>query len=120
MFAFQCTPLQNSSKIAKNQTYIINTKLSSIKFENRDITNIRSLSVGKAHGRDNTFIRMLKICNSTIVEPLSIMFNNCINQRILPDIWKIDQPIHKKDDKQIISIPDQYHCYQFVRKCLKD
>ena len=38
----------NSSEIPENQTYIINTKLSSIKFENKDIINniikIRSLA----------------------------------------------------------------------------
>ena len=47
-FASQCTPLDNSSKIPKNQTYITNTRLSSIKFENKDINIIRSLSVGKS------------------------------------------------------------------------
>ena len=48
-----CTPLDNSSKIPENQTYITNTKLSLIKFENKDIINIiRSLSVGKTHGHD--------------------------------------------------------------------
>ena len=93
-------------KIIKNQTYIANTKLSSIKFENKDIINIiRSLSVGKAHGHDNISIRMLKICDSAIVEPLSILFNNCLNQSIFPDIWERSNIflIHKKGDKQIIN-----------------
>ena len=46
--ASHCTPLDNSSKIPENQTYITNAKLSLIKFENKDIINIiRSLSVGK-------------------------------------------------------------------------
>ena len=76
-FASQCTPRDNSSKILENQTYITSTKLSSIKFENKDIINIiRSLSVGKAHGHYNISIRMLKICDSAIVEPILIMFNN--------------------------------------------
>ena len=36
---------RNSSEIPENQTYITNTKLSSIKFENKDIINIiRSLA----------------------------------------------------------------------------
>ena len=99
IFASQCTPLDNSSKIHKSQTYITNTKLSSVKFENKDIINIiRSLNVSKAHGHDNISIRMLKICDSAIVEPLSILFNNCLNQSIFPDIWKRSNicPIHKK------------------------
>ena len=102
----QCTSLDNSSKIPESQTSITNIKLSSIKFENKDIINIiRSLSVGKAHGHDNISIRMLKICDSATVEPLSIFFNNCLNQSIFPDVWKRSNicPIHKKGDKQIIS-----------------
>ena len=86
--------------------YITNTKLCSIKFENRDIINIiRSLSVGKTHGHDNISTRMLKIYDGAIVEPLSIMFHNCINQSIFPDIRKKSNicPIHKKGGKQIIS-----------------
>ena len=47
---------------------------------------------------------MLKICDSAIVEPLSILFNNCLNQSIFPDIWKRWNicPVHRKGDKQII------------------
>ena len=79
-FAPQFRPLDNSSKIAENQTYVTNTKLSSIEFENKGIVNIiRSVSVGKAHGHDKVSIIKLKIFDSAIVEPLSIMFNNCIN-----------------------------------------
>ena len=36
---------------------------------------IRSLSVSKYHGLDNISIRMLKICDSAIVEPVSIILN---------------------------------------------
>ena len=105
-FASQCTPFNNSSKIPKNQPYITNTKLTSIKFENKEIINIiRSLSVGKTHGHDNISIRMLQICNSGTVQLFSIIFNNCINQSMFPDIWKRSNisPIHKKGDKQLIS-----------------
>ena len=35
--ASQCTPLDNSRKIPKSQTYITNTKLSSIKFEKKEL-----------------------------------------------------------------------------------
>ena len=79
-FMSQCTPLNNNSKIPENQIYTTNTKLSLIKFENKDIVNIiRSLNINKAHGHDNISIRMLKVCVTAIVEPLSIILNNCIN-----------------------------------------
>ena len=77
----QCTPLINNSKIPENQTYKTNTKLSLIKFMNKGIINIiRPLNEDKAHDYDNISIRMLKICDTAIGEPLSIIFNNCINQ----------------------------------------
>ena len=65
--ASQCTPLGNSNKIPKNQIYIINSKPSSIKFENKDINKIITLlSIGKGHGHDIS-IRVLKICDTAIV-----------------------------------------------------
>ena len=104
-FVSQCTTLNNNSKIPENQTYQTNNKLSLIKFKNEDIINIiRSLNVHKAYGHDNISIRMLKIYDTAIVEPLSIIFYNCINQSMFPDICKkINCPIHKKSDKQIIN-----------------
>ena len=48
---------------------------------------------------------MQKISHTTIVEPLSLIFNNCINQSMFPGIRKKLNicPIHKKDDKQITN-----------------
>ena len=63
--ASQCTPL--NSKIPETPQ-VANTKLSSVKFESEEISNIiRSLDVIKAHGHNNIFIRMSKICNCAIV-----------------------------------------------------
>ena len=64
---------------------------------------------------------MLKICDTAIVELLSIIFNNCIHRSVFPDIWKISNicSINKKGDKLSI-ITGQYHCYQFVEKYLKE
>ena len=48
---------------------------------------------------------MLKISDTAIAEPLSIVFNNCTNQSMFSDIWKKLNicPIHRKDDKGIIN-----------------
>ena len=102
----RCAPLNSNNKIPENQTYTTNTKLSLIEFENKYIINIiRSLNVDKDHGQDNISIRMLKICDTAIVEPFSIIFSYSINQSMFPDIWKNLNiyPIHKKEDKQIIN-----------------
>ena len=86
MFCVTITPLSKNSKIPENQPYKTNTKLSLIKFMNRKIINIiRSLNEDKAHGHDNISIRIIKIFDTVIVEPLSIIFNNCINQSMFPD-----------------------------------
>ena len=64
---------------------------------------------------------MLKICDTAILEQLSITFNNCINQSMFPDIWKKSNicPIHKKVINKLSIITGQYHCYQSVEKYLK-
>ena len=61
---------------------------------------------------------MLKICDTAIVEPRSIIFNNWINQSMFPDIWKKLNicPIHKKGDKEIIN---NYRPVSFLPICGK-
>ena len=96
--------------------------MSSVKFESKGISNIiRSLDVNKAHGCDIS-IRMLKIYDSAIVEPLTIIFNSCINQSMFPDIWKKSNicPIHKKVTNKLSIITNQCHYYQFMGIYLKD
>ena len=104
--ASQCTTFANNSVIPDTQSYKTNSRLSSLSFENDDILNlIRFLNIQKAHGSDDISIRMIKICNSAPVQPLSLIFQNCLNCSTFPDIWKKSNicPVHKKNDKQIIS-----------------
>ena len=121
-FASQCTPLNNNSKIPETQSYVTNNNLSSVKFESKEISNvIRSLDVNKAHGHDNISIRMLRICDSAIAEPLTIIFNSCINQIMIPDIWKKSNVLFiKKVTNKLSIITDRCHYYQFVGRYLKD
>ena len=43
-FVSECTPFKNNIKIPETQSHVINSKLSSFKFEGKDISNIiRSL-----------------------------------------------------------------------------
>ena len=66
---------------------------------------IRNLNVNKAHGHDDISIRMLKICDSVVTEPLSILFKNCINCKIFPNVWKMSHiiPTYKKNDNHYIN-----------------
>ena len=86
--------------------YISTAKLSSINFNNVDILKIiKSLNVNKAHGHNDIYIRMIKLCGKSIVKSLSIIFKNCTDNGIFRDIWKKSNIIlvHKKGDKQIID-----------------
>ena len=66
---------------------------------------INALDIKKAHGHDDISIWMIKLCDKSIVKPLSMIFNNCIDTGTFPDIWKRSNiiPVHKKGDKQIVD-----------------
>ena len=59
-FASQCVPLNNDSNILYCQRYMANAKMSSIKFENKDIINvIKALDPCKVDIYGDISIRML-------------------------------------------------------------
>ena len=49
---------------------------------------IRSLSVNKAHGHDGILVRMIKICDESLAQQLSLIFRGCIDAGVYPDTWK--------------------------------
>ena len=80
--------------------------LSSIDIKESDILNIvKSLDANKAHGHDDISIRMLKLSQKSILNPLKLIFENYLRTRLFPDQWKKANvvPIHKKGDKQLIE-----------------
>ena len=66
---------------------------------------IRNLNPNKAHGCDDISIRMLKICNDSIVLPLRHIFTKCLEFQTFPTLWKRANilPIHKKQSRQLIK-----------------
>ena len=104
-FSFQCTPLSNESALPSCKYFLTDERLITIDFDKNDILKIiRNLNVNKAHGHDDISIRMLKICDSVVTEPLSILFKNCINCGIFPNVWKMSIiPTYKKNDKRYIN-----------------
>ena len=102
-FSKQCTPLANGSKLPENQVYLTNSRINSVPFSDDLVANmIRKLNVDKAHRRDDISIVMIKICDESLVRPLSIIFRNSLNSCIYPSTWKKANviPVHKKDDQQ--------------------
>ena len=106
-FSKQCNLLDNDSTLPLTVFFpLSHPSMSSFDLDEDSILNlIRSLDVHKSHGFDNISIRMLKICDYSIVKPLILIFNNSLNQGIFPKPWKQANvtPIHKKGDKTDVS-----------------
>ena len=61
--------------------------------------------VNRAHGHDGVLVRMIKMCEESLVHPLSLIFKGCIDTGVYPDSWNKSNivPVHKKGDKQIAN-----------------
>ena len=105
-FVSQCTPVSDNGTLPLVTTPVTNASLSSISLNDQDnLTIIHSLNINKARGYDDISIRLLKICDSSIVRPLSIIFKNCLQSRSFANNWKRSNvvPIHKKGNKQLLQ-----------------
>ena len=102
-FAEQCTPLKNDSVLPKCQTFLIQSRLCSLDLNKDEIYNIiRALNKNKVHGHDDISNRMIKICDKSLLKPLTLLFEYSIKKYCYPDIWKRSNIIHvhKKNDKR--------------------
>ena len=63
---------------------------------------IQSLDSSKSHGCDDISVTMFKLCDDTIVEPLCMIFERCVETGIYPSSWKKANvvPIFKKGSRQ--------------------
>ena len=57
------------------------------------------------NGHDGISVRMIKMSDESLVQPLPLIFKGCIETGVYPDTWKKCNivPVHKKRDKQIVS-----------------
>ena len=105
-FADQCTPLKNNSMLPPNQLLVTQARLGSLDFDEGEILRIiRALNINKAHSHDDISIRMIKICDESLLKPLFILFKNSLKLSYYPDIWKKSNiiPDHKMNDKQLVN-----------------
>ena len=101
----------NNSKLPDKITYNPAARLTSIKFDNSNILKIiRSLNVNKAHGHDGISVRMIKMCDESLVQPLSIIFRGCIDTGVYPDTLK---------KSNIFQCPYNYRPVFFLPICHK-
>ena len=105
-FAEQCTPLNNNSSLPVNQLFLTHSRLMSLDFDEDELLLIiRALNINKAHGHDDISIRMIKICDKSLIKPLMLIFKKSIRSSYYPDIWKKSNviPLHKKNDKRLVN-----------------
>ena len=104
-FCKQCTPVTTGS-VLPALTYKTNERLQQFPISTNDIVSlVCKLNPNKAAGSDGISAQMLLLCGDSVALPLQIIFNNVLLTGIYPSIWKLANvtPIHKKNDKQIIS-----------------
>ena len=104
-FSLQFSPVVNSS-VLPDKSYLTASSLESIAISASDILKtIRSLDINKANGHDDISVRMMKICDDAIAEPLKMLFVNSVNQAVFPSQLKKANlnPVHKKNEKYIVN-----------------
>ena len=104
---FFATPLKNDSILPTNQIFLTESRLCSLNFNEDEILKkiIRDLNIHKTHGHDDISIRMIKSCDKSLFQLLTLLFHNSTKLSCYPDIWKISNiiPVHKKSDKQLVK-----------------
>ena len=89
LFAENGTPLENNSALPINPKFFTQSRLVSLDFnEDESLKIIRALNIHKAHGHDNISMRMIKICDKSILKLLIILFQDSDKSSYYPDIWK--------------------------------
>ena len=85
IFVNQCSFLSNNSILPTDLPQLANKCLDSINFSSSDIAKIIShLDPNKTHGHDIFSIRMIKLCGNSTCKPLSIIFNDRLNEGKFP------------------------------------
>ena len=115
--------MDNESQISHSVVFNTKAKFYSINYESNDILkNIKNLDISKAHGFDDTSIRMVNLCDDFLVKPLLIIFQNCINSGVFPESWKKPSnfPIHKANYKQLINNYKPVSLFPICSKNLKE
>ena len=59
----------------------------------------------EAHGFDDISVRMVELCDDSLLQLLSIIFQKCLYSGVFPDSWKKSNivSIYKKNNKQLIN-----------------
>ena len=104
-FSRQCKLVCNNS-ILPHFNFVTTKRIETITIQDDEIMSlIRHLNPNKATGSDGISAHMLLLCDTSIIFPLKLIFQNILESSIYPDQWKLANvtPIHKKNDKQLVG-----------------
>ena len=126
-FADQCQQLNNANDLPTNQIFLTQSRLGSLDFNEGELLQIiRTLDMHKAHDYDDISIRMIKICDKSLLKPLIVLFRNWIKSSYYPDIWKKSNIISwlKTDDQflfylSLIKYSKKLFSIEFITFCWK-
>ena len=121
-FADQCTSLTNDSGHPTSQMFLTPSRVCTLNFNEAEIIKIiRNLNVYKAHGHDDISIRMIKICDKSMLKPLILLFKNYLNHLTIQIYGKdliLYLPIKRMVNDLLITT-DQYLYYPYLLKFFK-
>ena len=121
-FVQKCSVFQNMSSLP---TFVprINNKIEDISIQKHKVlTLIRLLDTKKAHGCDQTSSAMIKICDSSILDPLCMISEKYLGAGSYPSSWKklMSYLSIKRRVGKARTITGQSLCYQYLEKYLKN
>ena len=101
-FVEQCTLLWNGVVLPVNQVFSTQARLKSLDFKKVEILKItRALNINKAHGYDDISIRMIKICDKSLLKPLILLFKNTSQSSCYTGFYKRSNIISVHAEKKI-------------------
>ena len=102
-FILQCTTLDTGSEIPCDLPGKISQLTEFAISEEKILKIIRNLNSIKAHGWDGISLKMIKICDESLIVPLRLIFEYCLRKEIFPEPWKRKNfvPVHKKNEKNL-------------------
>ena len=89
-FASICIPIDNSSCWSISID-LINPSACFFTFNFADdeiLKVVRALDINEVHGHDGIYVRMIKICDNEINEPLSLIYKTCIENGTFSAVCK--------------------------------
>ena len=99
--------MQSVTKFQQSTFYLrTDETLSSFNINDADIfAIIKNQNPNKSHGWDNISIRMIRLCGTSTVYSLKLIFEASLEGREFPDYWKkaIVVPVHKKENKNLVK-----------------